>query len=205
MERKSIQKRKTNETEVEVILNLDGEGKTKIDTGIDFLNHMLDLFSFFAMFDLEIKATGDVNIDIHHSNEDIGITLGKTIKDCLKDGEGINRFGYAYAPMDDVLVRAVVDISGRPCFEYSETNTLPGSGIKTNTKDEYTLTEAEHFLESISQQCGLNINIGIVKGSADAHHVMEAIFKAFGLALKQACSIDPRRKGITSTKGVIDL
>jgi imidazoleglycerol-phosphate dehydratase len=205
MERKSIQKRKTNETEVEVILNLDGEGKTKIDTGIDFLNHMLDLFSFFAMFDLEIKATGDVNIDIHHSNEDIGITLGKAIKDCLKDGEGINRFGYAYAPMDDVLVRAVVDISGRARFEYTEKNDVPQTGVKTNTKDEYTLTEAEHFLESISQQCGLNINIGIVKGSGDAHHVMEAIFKAFGLALKQACSIDPRRKGITSTKGVIDL
>jgi imidazoleglycerol-phosphate dehydratase len=205
MERKSTKTRKTNETEVEVKISLDGEGQTNIKTGIDFLDHMLDLFAFFAMFDLDIKAAGDINIDIHHSNEDIGITLGKAIKDCLGDAQGINRFGYAYAPMDDVLVRAVVDVSGRPNFEYSEKNTLPASGVKTNTKDEYTLTEAEHFLESISQQCGININIGVIKGSSDAHHVMEAIFKAFGLALKQAVSIDARRKGITSTKGIIDL
>ncbi len=205
MQRKSIQKRKTKETEVEVKLNIDGEGKTNIKTGIDFLDHMLDLFAFFAMFDLEIKATGDVNIDIHHSNEDIGITLGKAIKECLQNAEGINRFGYAYAPMDDVLVRAVVDISGRARFEYTERDNIPSSGVKTNTKDEYTLNEAEHFLESICQQCSLNLNLGIVKGGNDPHHVMEAIFKAFGLALKQACSIDPRRKGISSTKGIIDL
>jgi imidazoleglycerol-phosphate dehydratase len=205
MERKSLQKRKTNETEVEVKLNIDGEGKTNIKTGIDFLDHMLQLFGFFAMFDLDIKAAGDVNIDIHHSNEDVGITLGKAIKESLQDAQGINRFGYAYAPMDDVLVRAVVDISGRSRFEYTEQNDLPSAGVKTNTKDEYTLHEAEHFLESICQQCSINLNIGIIKGSSDAHHVMEAMFKAFGLALKQACSIDPRRKGITSTKGVIDL
>ncbi len=205
MQRKSIQKRKTNETEVEVKLNIDGGGKTDIKTGIDFLDHMLNLFAFFAMFDLEIKAVGDVNIDIHHSNEDIGITLGKALKECLQSGEGINRFGYAYAPMDDVLIRAVVDISGRARFEYSEKELIPSSGVKTNTKDEYTLNEAKHFLESISQQCGVNLNIGIIKGSSDAHHVMEAIFKAFGLALKQACSIDPRRKGVSSTKGIIDL
>ncbi|MCK4518964.1 MAG: imidazoleglycerol-phosphate dehydratase HisB [Candidatus Omnitrophica bacterium] len=201
MDRKSLQKRKTNETEVEVNLNIDGTGKSSIKTGIDFLDHMLDLLAFFSLFDLEVKAKGDLGIDIHHTNEDIGITIGKALKECLGEGRGINRFGYAFAPMDECLVRVVIDICGRAGYERSD------KGVTLIQKEEgkYSLDDGDHFLESLSKQCGINMDITIIKGSADVHHVLEAAFKASGLALKMACAIDPRREGISSTKGIIDL
>ena len=201
MERKSSQSRKTRETEIEVKLNIDGEGKNSISTGIKFLDHMLELFSFFSLFDLEIKAKGDLDIDIHHTNEDVGITLGKALKEALGKAEGIERFGYAFGSMEECLVRVVVDICGRPKFNYAEKEFLPEKSPDLR----YSLEEAEHFLESFIKQCGINLNIGIIKGSQDTHHLLEAIFKALGLSLKQATSIDPRRQGIPSTKGIIDL
>ena len=198
MARTSKQIRKTKETEIEVGLNIDGSGLAKIDTGIKFLDHMLELCFFFALFDVDIKARGDIEVDIHHTNEDIGITIGKALKECLKEAKGITRFGSALVPMEECLVRVVVDICGRPRLEYAEKNIPPKSG-------DYSFKEGEHFLESFVQQCGINLNIGIIRPSNDTHHVLEAIFKGLGLALKEACSIEPRRKDITSTKGVIDL
>lgn len=199
MQRISGKKRKTNETEIEVNLNIDGTGKSSINTGIKFLDHMLELFTFFSLFDLNIKAKGDMEIDIHHTNEDIGITLGKALKESLGNAKGIERFGYAFASMDECLVRVVVDICGRSGFGYAEKETMPASSSG------YSLEEGEHFLESFSKQCGINLNIGIIKGSQDTHHILESIFKAMGLALKMACSLEPRRKGVSSTKGIIDL
>lgn len=201
MKRSSTQLRKTRETEIEVKLNIDGKGKSDINTGLGFLNHMLELFAFFAIFDLEIKAKGDLEVDIHHTNEDIGITLGKALKEALGNARGIKRFGEATVSMEECLVRVNIDICGRSRFDYAEKQLLPLSSPDLK----YSYEEGEHFLESFIKQCGINLNLGIIKGSQDTHHVLEAIFKGLGLALKMACSIEPRRQGITSTKGIIDL
>jgi imidazoleglycerol-phosphate dehydratase len=201
MKRRSTQLRKTGETEVTVKLNIDGEGRGKIDTGIKFLDHMLEMFAFFGLFDLEVKARGDLDVDIHHTNEDIGITLGKAFKEALREAKGIRRFGSSYVPMEESLVRTVVDVCGRPRYQRTEEGVdLPGK-----EEEKYSLTSGDHFLESFVKQCGVNLDIAIIKGSRDVHHLLEAIFKSLGLTLKEAFSVESRRKGISSTKGVIDL
>ena len=200
--RSSTIKRKTRETQITVGLLIGGQGKSKIDTGIGFLDHMLELFSFHGLFDLNISAKGDLKVDIHHTNEDIGIVLGDAFKKALGDKKGIKRFGSIAVPMEDVVANVVVDISGRGFF----------SGIKGNfakalkDKDQgYSFEYANHFFEAFAKRLGMNLDVHISSfANADLHTNLEPIFKGLGIALDQATQIDPRRKGIPSTKGIID-
>ena len=192
--------RRTKETDIKLKLNIDGKGKTKIDTGIGILNHMLELFSFHGLFDLEIIARGDLKIDLHHTNEDIGIVLGEAFKKALGSKLGIRRFSSASVPMEEVLTNVVVDISGRGSFRFN-------GGINTvipEPQDGYALKDAEHFFDALAKHLGMNLNIMVTPPSKDLHTTLEPIFKALGIALDQAMQIDPRRKGIPSTKGIID-
>lgn len=199
--RKSEVKRKTTETDITVKLDIDGSGKSKIDTGIGFLNHMLELFSFHGLFDLEVKAEGDLKVDIHHTNEDVGLVLGDAFKEALGDKKGIQRSGSASWPMEDVVADVVVDISGRGFFK----------GIigdpkfsKDKNNEGYSFEYVNHFFEAFAKRLGVNLNIKLSTTNSDLHTNLEPVFKAFGKALDQATQIDPRRKGIPSTKGIID-
>lgn len=192
-------KRKTKETDITVKLNIDGSGKAHVDTGIGLLNHMLELFAFHGLFDLEVEAKGDLKVDIHHTNEDIGLVLGEVFKRALGQKIGIKRFGSSSVPMEDVVAHVVLDISGRGSFKL-----INGAGnCQPEPQDGYALKDAEHFFEALAKHAGMNLNItvNLVK---DLHTVLEPIFKALGIALDQATQIDPRRKGIPSTKGLID-
>jgi len=193
-------KRKTKETDITVKLNIDGNGRPKINTGIGILDHMLELFTFHGLFDLEINAKGDFKVDIHHTNEDIGIVLGEAFKKSLGDKKGIRRFGSSQVPMEEVVSNVTVDISGRGYFQL-----YYGKGVVVPKMQEgYTFIDAEHLLESFAKHLGMNLNIKVDPLSQDLHKSLEPIFKALGIALDQATQIDPRRKGIPSTKGVID-
>jgi imidazoleglycerol-phosphate dehydratase len=193
-------KRKTKETDIVVKLMIDGSGKSKINTGIGLLDHMLELFVFHGLFDLEVSAKGDFKIDIHHTNEDVGIVLGQAFKKALDDKIGIRRFGTASVPMEEVVAMVTVDISGRGYYRLKT-----GKGTPTPKVDEgYALSDAEHLFDSLAKHLGMNLNIKIDPVSEDLHTTLEPIFKALGIALDQATQIDPRRKGIPSTKGVID-
>lgn len=193
--RKAIVKRKTKETDITVKLNIDGSGKSKIKTGIGILDHMLELFSFHGLFDLEVSAKGDLRVDIHHTNEDIGIVLGEAFKKALGDMKGIKRFGSASVPMEDAVANVTVDISGRGFFKEIP-KILEGEG--------YSFTYVNHFFEAFAKKMGMNLSIQIESTNPDLHTNLEPVFKALGVALDQATQIDPRRKGIPSTKGVID-
>jgi imidazoleglycerol-phosphate dehydratase len=198
--RTAVIKRKTRETDITVKLDIDGSGNSKVDTGIGMLDHMLELFAFHGLFGLEIKASGDFKVDIHHTNEDIGIVLGQAFKKALGDKKGIKRFGSSSVPMEEVVAEAVVDISGRPTFSFAPDNPAKVA----DAKDGYGLKDAEHFFEGLAKQLGMNLNIKISPVSADLHTTLEPAFKAIGIALDSATQIDPRRKGVPSTKGVID-
>ena len=194
--------RKTKETEIAIKLNIDGTEERKIKTGIGLLDHMLDLFAYWGHFDLEaIVSWGDFNIDIHHTNEDVGIVLGQVFKKALGDKAGINRIGSASVPMEEVTAAVTVDISGRGSFKLSKP--ADQSGIEDD-KEGYALKDAEHFFESFAKHLGMNLNIKVDLLSPDLHTNLEPIFKGLGIAMDQATQIDPRRKGIPSTKGVID-
>lgn len=195
-ERKSDVVRKTKETDIRVKLNLDGRGRTKIETGIPFLDHMLSAFAKHGLFDLELKASGDLHIDLHHTNEDVGITLGQAFGKALGDKKSIRRFGFFYAPLGDALTRVVVDISGRPYFNF----TKPEGDLRFTM--EYDLPEALHMLESFVQHAGLDTHIQVLSGH-DGHHVLETIFKAFGRALSMAVERNLRISDIPSTKGAL--
>jgi len=193
-------KRKTKETEIEVKLNIDGSGKAKINTGIGILDHMLELFVFHGLFDLEIKAKGDLKVDIHHTNEDVGIVLGEAFKKGLGDKSGIKRFGSASVPMEEVVADVAVDISGRGYYRLKT-----GKGVVApKMEDGYVFTDAEHLFDALAKHLGMNLNITVNPLSPDLHTTLEPIFKALGIALDQATQIDPRRKGVPSTKGIID-
>ncbi len=197
-------KRKTKETDITVKLNIDGTGKTKINTGIGILDHMLELFAFHGLFDLEISAQGDLKVDIHHTNEDVGIVLGEAFKKALGDKKGIKRFGSASVPMEDVTANVTVDISGRGFLKLKTESNRRTTRSISMAIDGYTLKDTEHFFESFAKHLGVNLNIYVGPFNPDLHTTLEPIFKALGLALDQATQIDPRRKGIPSTKGVID-
>lgn len=192
--------RKTKETDIQLSLNLDGRGRSKIDTGIAFLDHMLELFAKHGCFDLEIKAKGDLAVDLHHSNEDIGICLGQAFNQALADRKGIQRFGENTIPMDETLVhvRSVVDISGRPYFNNIKCEKAyqdkPAQGG-------YDLNYARQFFQALVNNFPITLHINILEPGSDAHHLLEAIFKAAGRTLDKATQIDPRIKGIPSTKG----
>lgn len=192
-------KRKTKETDITVKLNIDGSGKAAVNTGIGLLNHMLELFAFHGLFDIEVIARGDLKVDIHHTNEDIGLVLGEVFRRALGQKVGIKRFGSASVPMENVVAHVVLDISGRGSFKMMN----GAGGNSPEPQDGYALKDAEHFFEALSKHMGMNLNItvNLVK---DLHTVLEPIFKALGVALDQATQIDPRRKGIPSTKGLID-
>ena len=204
--RKAAINRKTSEVDIKGEFVVDGEGKTKISTGFEPLNHLLTLFSFHGLFDLNLKAEGDL---AHHIIEDIGIALGKAFKEALGDKAGINRYGSFSMTMDKVVVEVNVDISGRPSLHGQDvargTKGL-GDFFDTFTFDNtsFTSKDAEEFLEAFTQHAGLSLVYNIKSGEGDLHHILEALFKAMGKALDQATQIDPRRKGIPSTKEIID-
>jgi len=206
MQRKAPIQRKSNETQIDGSINIDGTGKTKIKTPIGLLSHMLELFAFHGYFDLELEVKGDTHIDIHHTNEDIGIALGKAFKKALGDNNlGIKRFGSAFAPMEDTLGHTVVDISGRGHLKISYSE----SHVRVALRDEngYTFEYLKHFLESFAKNLGATIIVTIQNppNFDDLHTVLETVFKSLGMALDQATTIDPRRQGqVPSTKGIID-
>ena len=198
--RKAAIKRKTKETDITVKLNIDGSGKSKMNTGIGILDHMLELFAFHGLFDLDIAAKGDLKVDIHHTNEDVGIVLGDAFKKALGDKKGIRRFGSAAVPMEDVVGGVTVDISGRGFFK--EVRGI--DHLVMQHQEGYSFDYANHFFEAFAKRLGMNLNIELKSMNPDLHTNLEPVFKAFGVALDQATQIDPRRKGIPSTKGVID-
>jgi len=185
--------RKTKETDINITINLDGEGKYTIDTSIPFLDHMLSLMCKHGLFDLKIKAKGDIDVDYHHTVEDIGIVLGKAIKQALVDMKGISRFGQASVPMDEALASVTLDISGRPYLVY-KVEFPKKSKIKNFDPD-----LIEDFLQAFTSNSSITLHVESLYGR-NTHHIIEAIFKALGRALKQAVTIDPRIKGIPSTK-----
>ena len=200
--RKAQLERKSKETEILAELNIDGSGKTKIKTHIGILDHMLELFAFHGYFDLNLDVKkADLQIDIHHTNEDVGIVLGKLFKKALGEEKlGIKRFGYAYSPMEATLGRTVIDISGRGYL----TLQIDGN-VKIKDQEGYSISYLEHFLESFAHGLGATINVQITKPSEDLHTNIETVFKSLGLALDCATQIDPRREGmVPSTKGIID-
>ena len=196
MSRSATLERKTSETEIRLTLNLDGSGVSKISTGIAFFDHMLTLFSKHGLFDLELTAKGDIEVDFHHTVEDTGILLGQAITKALGDKAGIRRYGFFYVPMDEALVRSVVDLSGRPFLAYNAPADVPAIGAA------FSFQLVEEFLRAISVNAGLNLHVDVLAGR-DAHHMAEGIFKSLARALDEATRIDPRVQGIPSTKGVL--
>jgi len=194
--RKINLKRKTRETDIEITINLDGEGKYSINTSIPFLDHMLSLMSKHGLFDLKIKAKGDTEIDDHHTVEDVGIVLGKAMKQALGDMKSITRYGQASVPMDEAIANVSIDISGRPFLVYKVE--FPK---KSKLKD-FDPDLIEDFMQAFASNSGLTLHVNSPYGR-NTHHIIEAIFKALGRALKQAVSIDPRVKGVPSTKKVL--
>ncbi|MBI4335196.1 MAG: imidazoleglycerol-phosphate dehydratase HisB [Candidatus Omnitrophica bacterium] len=193
--RKSEVKRITSETRIHVALNIDGRGKYRVDTGIGFLDHMLELFAKHGLFDLKVLAKGDLKVDLHHTNEDVGICLGEAFRKALGRKAGIRRYGYSFVPMDEALAnaRVVLDISGRPSLFFS-------SKVKGLSATGYTLQDAKEFLKAFSSNSGINMHVDALRGE-DTHHIIEALFKATARALREAASVDKRVKGVPSTKG----
>ena len=187
--------RKTKESDVSVEINLDGTGNVSIETGVPFYDHMLSQLSKHAAFDLKVKTIGDVVVDEHHTIEDTAIALGQAFKESLGDKSGIKRYGDATLPLDEVLVRAAVDLSGRPYLVHHETEIAPMIGT-------YDTTLTKHIWESFVNSSDITLHIKVLEGR-NAHHVVEAQFKAVARALREAVSIDPKSVGIPSTKGVL--
>ena len=187
--------RTTKETDIHIALNLDGSGQSAINTGVPFLDHMLDLFTRHGLFDLEVTCKGDLQIDDHHTVEDIAICLGQAFAQALGDKKGIVRYGAAYVPMDETLARAVVDLSGRYFLVYKVENTRPNVGT-------FSVELAEHFWHSFAEHCKCNLHIEVLYGR-NQHHIIEAVFKATTRALSQAVPQDERIQGVMSTKGTI--
>lgn len=195
MSRFSSVSRKTNETNIELSLNIDGEGVSNLETGVPFLTHMLDLFTKHGQFDLTVNAVGDTEVDDHHTTEDIGICLGQVLREALGDKRGIKRYGNAFVPMDEALAQVVVDLSNRPHLEMRAN--FPSH--KVGTFD----TELVHeFLWKLALEARMNLHV-IVHYGQNTHHIIEAIFKALARALDEATTVDPRIKGVPSTKGML--
>jgi imidazoleglycerol-phosphate dehydratase len=186
--------RNTNETQITVSVNLDGTGVSKLETGVPFLEHMLDQVARHGLIDLEIKAVGDLHIDAHHTVEDVGITLGQAIAKAIGDKKGIRRYGHAYVPLDEALSRVVIDFSGRPGLEYHVS--YPRARI-----GEFDVDLLVEFFQGFSNHALTTVHIDSIRG-ANAHHIAETIFKAFGRAVRMALEPDPRMGDVVpSTKG----
>jgi imidazoleglycerol-phosphate dehydratase len=188
--------RSTNETSIDVTVNLDGTGVYSVSTGIGFLDHMLEQLSRHSLIDLDVKAVGDLHIDQHHTTEDTGLAIGEAIAQALGEKRGIVRYGSAYAPMDETLTRVALDISGRPFFVWNAAFTTPRLG-------EWDTELIEHWFHSFSQTAGLTLHVECLYGQNN-HHIVESCYKALARALRQAVEIDPRKAdSIPSTKGVL--
>jgi imidazoleglycerol-phosphate dehydratase len=193
--RQAKKERKTKETSIRLALTVDGKGAFAVQTGIGFFDHMLALFAKHGLFDLQLACTGDLEVDMHHSVEDVGIVLGQAFKEALGDKKSIKRFGCAYVPMDESLARVCVDLSGRSYLVYK----APIAREKIGAFDTEVIQE---FFKAFADNAMMNINIELLCG-ANAHHNSEAIFKAWALAMREAITRDPRSKGVQSTKGMI--
>jgi imidazoleglycerol-phosphate dehydratase len=199
MSRSASIKRSTSESSIELTINLDGTGKSNIDTGVGFYDHLLTAFSKHSLIDLDIKATGDLHIDVHHTVEDTAIALGQAIREALGDKSGISRYGDATVPLDEALVRAVVDLSGRPYLVH----TGEPAGFEYHLiGGHFTGSLVRHVFEAITLNAGITVHINVLAGR-DPHHIAETEFKAFARAMRKAVEADPRVKGIPSTKGAL--
>ena len=185
--------RKTKETDIALSLKLDGQGITSVESGVSFMDHMLTLFGVHGFFDLEVKGEGDVEVDDHHTVEDLGICLGQAFKQALGDLSGICRYGFSVIPMDEALAQVTVDISNRPYLHYD----VPIKDQKVGTFD---TPLAKEFLRAFSLHAGLTLHVRVLHGD-NTHHMIEAVFKALGRALAQAVSLEPRATGPLSSKG----
>jgi imidazoleglycerol-phosphate dehydratase len=186
--------RNTNETQIRVVLNLDGSGQQKLNTGVPFLDHMLDQIARHGLIDLEIDAKGDLHIDAHHTVEDVGITLGQALAKAIGDKKGIRRYGHAYVPLDEALSRVVIDFSGRPGLEFH----VP---FKRSMIGTFDVDLTHEFFQGFVNHALVSLHIDNLRGE-NAHHQCETVFKAFGRALRMAAELDPRAAGIIpSTKG----
>jgi imidazoleglycerol-phosphate dehydratase len=193
--REAVVKRKTKETEVTVELNLDGQGRYEIETGLPFFNHMLELFSRHGLFNLKVLAQGDIEVDAHHTVEDVGICLGCALTEALGDKRGINRYGSMFTPMDESLVLVALDLSGRPYFAYD-------GGPVGESIAGFDSGLVPEFLRALVNNARMTLHVRVLSGG-DTHHTIEAVFKGFGMALRQAVSLDPRTTAVPSTKGVL--
>jgi imidazoleglycerol-phosphate dehydratase len=187
--------RTTNETDIQLTFQVDGVGTSQIETDVPFLNHMLDLFTKHGQFDLNVAARGDIDIDDHHTVEDIGICLGQTLREALGDKKGIKRYASVFVPMDEALAQVVIDISNRPHFEYRAT-------YPSQTVGSFSTELVHEFLWKLALEARITLHV-IVHYGQNTHHMIEAIFKALGRALDEATTIDPRVQGVPSTKGVL--
>jgi imidazoleglycerol-phosphate dehydratase len=187
--------RTTGETRIQLSIALDGQGRSEIRTGIPFFDHMLTLFAKHGLFDLTVTAQGDIEVDYHHTVEDVGITLGQALAKALGDKAGIRRYAHAYVPMDEALARVVVDCSGRPFLAYEAPRGVEAIGL-------FPFQLVEEFVRALAVNAGLTVHVSVLAGR-DAHHMAEAVFKALGRALDGAVLTDARVDGIPSTKGVL--
>ena len=195
MERSAAVDRKTKETEIRIELKLDGLGLVEISTGIPFFDHMLTLFSVHGLFDLSVDAKGDLEVDPHHTVEDVGLVLGDTLNKALGDRKGIRRYGHAVVPMDDSLASVTIDLSNRPYLVYQILE-------QTGTGGAFDISLSREFFRAFATRAGMNLHINVLYGQ-NQHHMIEAIFKATGRALDQAITLDERSKGIPSSKGLL--
>ncbi len=195
MTREATVVRKTKETDITLRLLIDGTGKSDISTGIGFFDHMLVLFAKHGLFDLDLRAKGDLEVDAHHTVEDVGLALGQALREALGDKTGLCRYGWCLLPMDDALARVALDCGGRPYLAYDAPD---GAGPIEN----FQFQLLEEFLRAFSVQGGLNLHVALLDGR-DSHHMAEAVFKGLARALDQATRIDPRVQGVPSTKGTL--
>jgi imidazoleglycerol-phosphate dehydratase len=185
--------RKTAETEVRILLALDGTGAPSVETGVGFFDHMLTHVAVHGLFDLDVEARGDLHVDAHHTVEDVGIAFGQALSQALGDRKGLVRFGEATVPMDEALAQVVLDLSGRAHLSYDD-------GLPPVRLGGMEVELSREFFEAVARNAGLTLHVRVLAGR-NAHHVIEAVFKAFGRALRAATRSDPRRSGIPSTKG----
>lgn len=206
MARKARISRKTKETEITVEINLDGSGRGEIKTPVPFFDHMLSNFARHGLFDLKVKATGDIEVDLHHTVEDVGLAIGEAVKKALKDNSGIKRCGTSSVPMMDSLSTVVLDISNRPYFKFTSGNKPPAIRKRVlaagpeGMKEAFGFDLLNEFMKALSNSAGADLHITLHYGE-DVHHAIESVFKALGRALSAAVAKDPRIKGVMSTKG----
>ena len=196
-DRKAELTRKTRETQVSVEINLDGTGAVSAQSGVGFFDHMLDLLGRHSLIDLNIQAQGDLDVDAHHTVEDVGLVLGQALAQALGEKRGIFRYGWAIVPMDESLAQVAIDLSGRPAFVFKAD--FPGESVGS-----FPVELVEEFLKSVATAAKMNLHVTVPYG-ANNHHIAEAIFKATAKALRQAVTLDPRNAAVPSTKGTLDI